>query len=98
MFDKDGDGTISTRELGSVLKSIGVEPEPATLEKLIQIADTDQSGVVEFSEFVAIMADQKDMDMDKEELEEAFQEFDKDGNGVISKSELKYFQYFATYL
>ena len=42
LFDKDGDGTISTRELGSVLKSIGLEPEPHQLQRLIDIADTDR--------------------------------------------------------
>ena len=39
---QDGDGTISVRELGSVLKSIGLEPEPQQLQRLIDIADTDK--------------------------------------------------------
>ena len=30
------------RELGSVLKSIGLEPEPQQLQRLIDIADTDK--------------------------------------------------------
>ena len=41
-FKQDGDGTISVRELGSVLKSIGLEPEPQQLQRLIDIADTDK--------------------------------------------------------
>ena len=42
-FKQDGDGTISVRELGSVLKSIGLEPEPQQLQRLIDIADTDKA-------------------------------------------------------
>ena len=90
LFDKDGDGTISVREFGSVLKSIGLEPEPHQLQRLIDIADTDRSGVVEFEEFTRLMSDETGtLEMDEEELTEAFAEFDKDRNGSITKSELK---------
>ena len=74
LFDKDGDGTISISELGSVLNSVlECELEPHELQRLIDIADTDRSGVVEFEEFTRLMYGDTGtlFDMDEEELTEA---------------------------
>lgn len=41
MFDKDGDGTISTEELGVVLRSLGQNPTPDELNDLVEAIDVD---------------------------------------------------------
>ena len=41
LFDKDGDGTISAKELGTVLKSLGQNPSEEELEELIEEVDAD---------------------------------------------------------
>merc|ERR1712086_10931 len=50
--------------------------------------DTDGSGDIDFDEFLAILGSK--MNNDNDYLMEAFKIFDRDGNGFISKQELKY--------
>ena len=37
MFDKDGDGTVSTKELGAVLRSLGSNPTPEEIDDMIDV-------------------------------------------------------------
>ena len=41
MFDKDGDGTISTKELGIVMRSLGQNPTESELQEIINEVDID---------------------------------------------------------
>ena len=43
MFDKDGDGTISTKELGIVMRSLGQNPTEQELQEIINEVDIDGS-------------------------------------------------------
>ena len=89
LFDKDGDGSITTDELGVVLKSLGQNPTEAELLDLISEVDADGSGTIDFDEFLVMMSrNARDMDSE-EEIREAFRVFDKEGNGFISEAELR---------
>jgi len=48
MFDKDGDGTISTKELGAVLRSLGLNPGQDEIDEMIEETDRDNSGAIDF--------------------------------------------------
>ena len=89
MFDKDGDGTITTKELGTVMKTLGQNATDAELSDMINEVDADGSGTIDFQEFLVLMARKmKDAD-NEEELLEPFKVFDKDNKGYITANELK---------
>ena len=88
LFDKDGDGTITTKELGTVMRLLGRTPTEAELQDIINDVDADGNGTIDFSEFVSLMA-RKLKDKNKEdEFAEAFKVIDRDGDGLISPDEL----------
>jgi len=90
LFDKDADGTITTKELGTVMRSLGQNPTEAELEDMINEVDVDQNGTIDFMEFLNLMAKKMKESDTEEELIEAFKVFDRDGNGYISAAELRH--------
>ncbi|KAJ1686736.1 hypothetical protein LUZ63_018126 [Rhynchospora breviuscula] len=90
LFDKDGDGTITTRELGTVMRALSQNPTEAELQEMIKEVDADGSGTVDFNEFLTLMAHKLKDKESEDELREAFRVFDKDQNGFISGAELRH--------
>ncbi|GMF00704.1 unnamed protein product [[Candida] boidinii] len=89
IFDKDGDGRISAAELGTVMRALGQNPTQQELNDLINEIDADGNSLIDFSEFLTMMARQiKEQDVEAEILE-AFKVFDSDGDGKISQAELR---------
>ena len=58
------------------------------VEELFKSIDTDKSGVINYTEFLASTIDQK-LYLKEEKLYAAFKTFDKDGSGKISTEEVK---------
>lgn len=50
-YDKNNNGTLSMDELASALEELGVDP--STCARAAEALDVDQSGEVEYTEFVA---------------------------------------------
>ncbi len=48
VFDKNGDGTISMQELAIVMKSLGQNPSHEELQEMIENADLDGNGEIDF--------------------------------------------------
>jgi len=87
---QDGDGTISTKELGAVLRSLGLNPGQDEIDEMIEETDRDNSGAIDFREFCSLMVKREREKETVEDLKQAFRVFDKDGNGYVSTSELKF--------
>ncbi|XP_048357589.1 calmodulin-A-like [Sphaerodactylus townsendi] len=90
LFDKDGDGAITTKDLGTVMRSLGHNPTEAELRAMIHDIDTNGNGTVDFPEFLALMAKRVRETDSEEEIRDAFRVFDKDGNGYICAAELRH--------
>ncbi|KAL2466632.1 Calmodulin-5 [Abeliophyllum distichum] len=73
LFDKYGDGCITTKDLGTVMMSLGPNLTEAELQDMINEVDANQNGTIDFPEFLNL---------------EAFKVLYKDQNGFISAPEL----------
>src|SRR4051794_38015330 len=96
LYDKDGDGVVTTFEFASTLKGFGVNIEGTAFEDLITRADEDHNGSIDFDEFVKMMtmnvhtqaaSEDEPLDPEEERLIKAFEEYDENGDGFISVEE-----------
>lgn len=91
IFDKHSEGYISTKELGTIFNSLGINISEEDLIEIITIYDNDQNNsMIDFITFLDIIAKKKDDIYKEEDLINAFRIFDKEGNGKISIKELRY--------
>lgn len=56
-YDFNSDGCISSQELHSLMMDLGEHPSEERLEELVQTMDEDNSGTIEFDEFITAMPD-----------------------------------------
>lgn len=95
LFDKDGDGSITKEELGSVMRSLGQFARGEELQDMLQEIDMDGDGNVSFEEFVDILSNitgvtaETSVDQEERELRDAFRVFDKHNRGYITASDLR---------
>merc|ERR1711915_347326 len=90
LFDKDGKGTITTKELGTVMRSLGQNITQAELQDLINEVEANNR-TIDFPEFLTMMARKMKDNTSEEEIRNAFRVFDKDDRGFISVSEFRHF-------
>ncbi|KAG0579001.1 hypothetical protein KC19_4G065200 [Ceratodon purpureus] len=61
MFDLNGDGKISRKELGKVLWSLGERLSDADVDQMIRDADANGDGEIDFEEFINLNANSADI-------------------------------------
>ena len=74
VYDMDDDGTITTKELGWAMRSLGQKLTEVELAETIKAVDADGSGTIDFDEFLVMMH--------QSGHHEAVTQMDEDGDGV----------------
>merc|ERR1712226_318545 len=90
MFDKDKSGSIDSKELATVLRSLGMNPTPQELANMIAAVDKDGSNEIDFEEFLSMMAKKMSDSTVEEELIECFKLFDDNRDGTLDVGVLQH--------
>ena len=91
IFDKHSEGYISSKELGTILSSLGFNISEEDLNEIINLYDNEiNNNLIDFFSFLEIISKKKENIYKEEDLIDAFRIFDKEGNGKISSNELRY--------
>ena len=90
LVDTDGSGAISTEELAQLVESVGMKLSQQELAEMVNELDEDQSGEVEFEEFIAILSKDLALEYNAEEINLAFKMFSRNAPpGLIRMSDLE---------
>jgi centrin-1 len=89
LFDTDGSGNIDAKELKAAMRALGFQVKKADVRKMIADIDKDDSGTIDFQEFIDMMTGKMSERDSKEEIAKVFALFDHDGQGKISFRDLK---------
>ncbi|KAK9921523.1 hypothetical protein M0R45_030030 [Rubus argutus] len=88
MIDADNSGNITLEELKNGLERVGADIKDSEITWLMQAADVDNSGTIDYGEFIAAMLHLNKVQKE-DHLFAAFSYFDKDGSGYITRDELQ---------
>ncbi|CAF0784427.1 unnamed protein product [Adineta steineri] len=90
VFDKEMTGSITTEQFSKVLESFGYNVPETELTTFICQLDIDKSGTIEFEEYLSFMLTFIKKNVTTEEnLRDAFNLFDQDGDGFINTTDLR---------
>ena len=88
-LDKNSDGQLSKEEVKEGYSvHFGRLISDEEIDRMFDAVDTDQSGYIDYTEFVVASANEKAL-LTNERLHAAFKMFDKDGGGSISTEEIR---------
>ena len=85
-IDVNGDGMLTLDELKNAINQ-NPEVHVMNIEQIFKTIDTDNSGVINYTEFLAASIDKR-IYLQEDKLRDAFKLFDEDKSGKISKSEI----------
>ncbi|KAG5490259.1 hypothetical protein JKF63_00378 [Porcisia hertigi] len=90
-FDTDCDGSITVEDLEKVFSSIGYKVSKKKLQSILAEADLDSNGVIDFPEFLTLVAAKLNDPEEKElEMRRAFRIYDLGNTGFITAANLRF--------
>ncbi|KAL3874529.1 hypothetical protein ACJMK2_037534 [Sinanodonta woodiana] len=90
LLDTEENGTITTKELGTAMRTLGQNPTEAELRDMIRDLNKDGDGTIDFPAFLSMMDILRNTTTFMEEgIKEAFKVLDKDGDGFLNTTELR---------
>lgn len=75
----NSDGSCTSSQVGPIMRTFGQNPSEAAIQDMVNAVDKDGSGMIDFPEFLMMMALKADYENAEDQIREAFQVFD----GVI---------------
>lgn len=90
VFDKKGDGRVSTKELEKVFKSLALQINDEQLKEWADEMDEEAEGYLIWDQFKVLFERKIRMDEDERELREAFRVLDKGNKGTIPVEDLRW--------
>eukprot|EP00450_Noctiluca_scintillans_P000703 CAMPEP_0194482798 /NCGR_PEP_ID=MMETSP0253-20130528/4573_1 /TAXON_ID=2966 /ORGANISM="Noctiluca scintillans" /LENGTH=499 /DNA_ID=CAMNT_0039322359 /DNA_START=67 /DNA_END=1566 /DNA_ORIENTATION=- len=87
-LDVNQDGCLTIQEMRDGLARSNISDVPADLQQIMEHIDSDGSGEIEYNEFLAACLDRR-LYMKEDVCWSAFRVFDRNGDGKISKEELR---------
>ncbi|XP_042496557.1 calcium-dependent protein kinase 10-like [Macadamia integrifolia] len=88
LMDTDNNGKITYEELKAGLQKVGSQLAEPEMKLLMEVADVDGNGTLDYGEFVTVTIHLQKMEND-EHFRRAFMFFDRDGSGYIEMDELR---------
>lgn len=89
LFDSDHSGTIDYRELKVAMRALGFAVKGSEVKTILKNYDRDDSGKIEFDEFLEIMREKMTERSPEEDMLRAFQLFDDDGTNKVTLRNLR---------
>ncbi len=87
-IDTNSDGFITTKELKYALDRQKDRTTLQEIEKMMKFVDTDHNGKLNYIEFIACCLENSVI-FKEQNLQNVFKALDADGNGLVSREELK---------
>ncbi|XP_044504182.1 calmodulin-like protein 3 [Mangifera indica] len=89
MFDRNGDGKISKKELRKWLENLRIFIPDGELIQMMDKIDVNGDGFVDIDEFGELYQTIMNEKEEEEDVKEAFNVFDQNGDGFITMNELR---------
>ena len=89
-FDRDGDGTIKSDDVGLAMRSMGALISNQEVKLLLRKYDPDNIGTIDLNDFIACMAEVVSKPDNESEIRSSFAVFDKDDNGLMPVDEMRH--------
>ncbi|KAI5631875.1 EF-hand domain pair domain-containing protein [Phthorimaea operculella] len=89
LFDKDDEGTMSTKDLNQIMRSLGYNLLDAEIKDMLKEVDPEDTGVIDFDQFTALALRKINSTDNVSEIRDALRAYDPERTGFITPKDLR---------